>query len=100
MSMVCRTVCRHKLQPSGEPLVVTMIVGGKLSGADFLGKLEVKVKDTLPDGGRLSFAAKEGQPETPLPLDQNVLDTVRGKCWLGSFSRRHLTATASFQEPA
>ena len=50
--MIARTVCRHKAQPSGEPLVVTMIVGG-VTGKEFLKKLEVKVPFDLLHGQQM-----------------------------------------------
>jgi hypothetical protein len=55
-----------------------MIVGKTLIGEAFLGKLEVKIKDSLPKG-YLTFAAKAGEPERPLGLQDNIFETIKGE---------------------
>ncbi len=78
MSVVARTVCRHMKLPDGTFQVHTMVLGGNTTGRDFLSKLEVKCKDSLPEG-TLSFAAAEGGAETQLGLDDKVLDAIKGE---------------------
>ncbi len=77
MSVVARTVCRHIKLPDGSYAAQTMVLGANTTGREFLTKLEVKVKDSLPEG-TLSFAAAEGAAETQLNLDDKVLDAIKG----------------------
>ncbi len=77
MSVVARTVCRHIKLPDGSLAVQTMVLGASTTGREFLTKLEVKVKDSLPEG-TLSFAAAEGAAETQLSLDDKVLEAIKG----------------------
>ena len=78
MSVVARTVCRHMKLPDGTFAVQTMVLGGNTTGSEFLVKLGVKCKDTLPEG-TLSFAAAEGAAETQLDLEEKVLDAIKGE---------------------
>ncbi len=77
-SLVARTFCRNVKLPDGTFAVHTMVIGAQTTGKDFLAKLEVKVKDSLPEGA-LSFAAKEGEPETAIGPDDKVLEAVKGE---------------------
>lgn len=78
MSLVVRTVCRHLLEPDGTFATKTMIVTTSMTPADFCAKLEVKVQDTLPAGGVLSYASDVGEPEKELSADERIYDTIKG----------------------
>lgn len=77
MSLVARTFCSHIRSPDGTLTAFTMIIQGAMTADEFVRKLEVKIKDKLPEG-QLFFAAKEGDAETLLNPDDKVMDVIKG----------------------
>jgi hypothetical protein len=73
---VSEAVCRHLLLPDGTFDTKTMIVTPAMLPPEFRSKLEIKIKDSLPEGV-LSLAAELNEPETELGENEKIFDEIK-----------------------